>query len=508
MSSTAAFRTALNFYSIMMAGFVAGVLAPLLVVLLLLFGLPVAVALSVGVISGAAGFYILVPLVPSGWVDFLRGRSRVAVVFWTLACVFVLMFTMRLGAFMLDPEKKQFSLAPPVEFMVKHTCLSGYLSAAALAELGTENLYILSHYKDPEMQKLMPEVAPLDRDFYAYPPQFLLLPKLMLTLSRDFFDVRAGWYVFYSAAVLISMIGIAFWVGGREGAVLGVLTPVIWISLPTLVNLQLGNIHLLIYVACLGAMIAFEKRRTGGDVLGGALLAFAILAKIFPGILVLYLLLQRRLKPVVWVGVFGLVYSALALAVFGLRPFVDYITYDIPKIASGELFDFVWTFTPAILVNYSPFGIPFKLQLVGLEFADPLAISRVIILVYTALVLGLLVLVSLRLKKREDNGEQGPRFRLTRIVVWLALLALMSYRSPFAPWTYGAVGGVWLFAAFAALWSLKPAHTALLIVGWVLISVYGPPIVVPMVVFSLIAQTILYVSGFWIAAKGSDPAAA
>lgn len=508
MSASNAFRSALNFYSVMMAGFVVGVLAPLLVVALMLFGLSMAIALPAGLILGAVGFFYLVPLVPSEWVELLRGKSCVTIVFWTLACIVVLLITARLGVFMLDPHMKQFSLAPPVEFMVKHTCLSGYLSAAALAELGTENLYILSHYKDPEMEPLMPAVAPLDRDFYAYPPQFLLLPKLLLTISRDFFDVRAGWYIFYSAAVLLAMIGVAFWVGGRQGAVLGVLTPAIWVSLPTLVNLQLGNIHLLVYIMCLGAMIVFEKRRSASDALGGALLAFAILAKIFPGILVLYLLLQRRWKPVMWVGVFGLVYTGLALIVFGTRPFVDYITYDIPKIASGELFDFVWTFTPAILVNYSPFGIPFKLQLLGLEFADPLSISRMIIFVYTALVLALLVVVALRIKKRADGGEHGPRFRLTQVVVWLALLALMSYRSPFAPWTYGAVGGVWLFAAFAALTPLKPRHTALLIVGWVLISVYGPPIVVPMVIFSMIAQTILYTTGFWIAAKVSHPAAA
>ena len=492
----------------MMAAFVAAILAPLLVVALMLGGLPVAVAAAVGVVAFAAMVLLLTPRVPAEWVTFIRGKSRTAVVFWTLACVLVVLFTARLGAFMLDPHQKQFSLAPPVEFMVKHTCLSGYLSAAALAELDTENLYILSHYKDPAMAPLMPVVEPLERDFYAYPPQFLLLPKLMFVFSRDFFQLRAGWYVFYSAAVLLAMIAVAFWVGGREGAALGVLTPVVWVSLPTLVNLQLGNIHLLIYVVCLGAMIAFERRRIATDALGGALLAFAILAKIFPAILVLYLLVQRRWKAMTWVAVFGLVYTLITYAVFGLRPFVDYITYDIPRIASGELFDFVWNFTPAILVNYSPFGIPFKLQLLGIQFENPFLIARLIIQFYSVLVLALLVLVALRLKKRAEGGEGGPRFRLTKIVVWLALLALMSYRSPFAPWTYGAVGGVWLFAAFAALMPLSGRQTAALVVAWVIISLYGPPIVGPMVAFTFIAQAVLYVSGFWIAAQASRPAAA
>ncbi|MCY1022603.1 glycosyltransferase family 87 protein [Pyxidicoccus sp. MSG2] len=504
-AQSAAFRSSLNAGSALMAAFFAGLLAPLLVVLLVLVGVPFGASVPVGIIAGALLFFFLVPRVPANQVEYLRGKSRTPFVLLALAALLVVVAVGRLGVFMFDPNLKQFSLTPKIDFMVKHTCLSGYVSAAVLAEQGKENIFNLSNYKSHELDAVLPAVEPLERDYYAYPPQFLLLPKAMLSMSRDFFTLRAGWYVLYVAAALLSMWVVASWVGGREGAVLGVLTPVVWLSLPTLVNVQLGNIHLLVFGLCLGGMISFDKKR---HALGGAMLAFAILAKIFPGVLGIYLLVQRRWKAAFWTAGFGALYTVVAFWVLGEKPFVDYITSAVPRISSGELFDFVWNFTPAILVNYSPFGVPFKLQLVGVQFADPLAVSRAIIAVYSLLVLVLAVAVSHRLYKREASGEEGSRFRLTQLVVWLALMSLSSFRSPFAPWTYCAVGGVWLFAAYAPFLRSGAKHLVPFILGWFVISIYGPPIVGPMVAFTLAAQTVLYVTGFWIALKVSAPATA
>jgi hypothetical protein len=504
-AQSAAFRSSLNAGSALVAGFVSGLLAPLLVVLLVLVDVPFGASVPVGILAGALLFFVLVPRVPPLWVEDLRARPRTAFVLLGLAALLVVVAMARLGVFMVDPNLKQYSLTPKIEFMVKHTCLSGYMSAAVLAEQGKENLFDLSLYKSHEMDAVLPHVEPLERDYYAYPPQFLLLPKLMLSMSRDFFTLRAGWYVLYAAAALLSMLMVARWVGGREGAVLGVLTPVIWISLPTLVNVQLGNIHLLVYGLCLGGMMAFDRKR---HALGGAMLAFAIIAKIFPGVLGIYLLVQRRWKAALWTAGFGALYTVVAFLVLGEKPFVDYLTSAVPRISSGELFDFVWNFTPAILVNYSPFGVPFKLQLVGVQIADPLAVARAIIAVYSLMVVVLAVAVAHRLYKREAGGEEGARFKLTQVVVWLALLSLSSFRSPFAPWTYCAVGGVWLFAAYVPFLRSGAKNLVPFILGWFVISIYGPPIVGPMVAFTLVAQTVLYVTGFWIALKVSSPTTA
>ena len=55
-------------------------------------------------------------------------------------------------------------------------------------------------------------------------------------------------------------------------------------------------------------MLLFERRRPAA---GGALLAYAIVSKLFPGVLVLYLLLRRDWRALGWTAAIG---SALALA--------------------------------------------------------------------------------------------------------------------------------------------------------------------------------------------------
>ena len=59
------------------------------------------------------------------------------------------------------------------------------------------------------------------------------------------------------------------------------------------------------------AMYCFDRRAYA---LGGALLAFAILGKLYPGVFVLYLLLRGEWRAVAWTAVFGVVLVAISLA--------------------------------------------------------------------------------------------------------------------------------------------------------------------------------------------------
>ena len=61
-------------------------------------------------------------------------------------------------------------------------------------------------------------------------------------------------------------------------------------------------------------MQAFEVERRA---LGGLLLAGGIASKLFPGILVIYLLFQSRWRDLAWTAAFGAVFSGLSLAVTG-----------------------------------------------------------------------------------------------------------------------------------------------------------------------------------------------
>ena len=65
-------------------------------------------------------------------------------------------------------------------------------------------------------------------------------------------------------------------------------------------------------------MSCFDRR---AHALGGALLAFAIAGKLYPGVFVLYLLLRRDWRAVAWTAVFGVALIAVSLADVGWEPY-------------------------------------------------------------------------------------------------------------------------------------------------------------------------------------------
>ena len=75
------------------------------------------------------------------------------------------------------------------------------------------------------------------------------------------------------------------------------------LAAPTIVGtLQAGNVQLLSSAPRRWRMLLFERRRHAA---GGLLLAYAIVSKLFPGVLVLYLLLRRDWRAVGWTAAMG-----------------------------------------------------------------------------------------------------------------------------------------------------------------------------------------------------------
>ena len=97
------------------------------------------------------------------------------------------------------------------------------------------------------------------------------------------------------------------------------------------------KIYLFIIMIVVAALPAFETRR---NALGGALLGFAIVSKIFPGLLLAFLVLQRKWRAASWTVGWTLVYCVIAFAVVGPKPFTAFIEYQMPRLASGEAFWF------------------------------------------------------------------------------------------------------------------------------------------------------------------------
>ncbi|MFR9749875.1 glycosyltransferase family 87 protein [Nocardia sp. 004] len=497
------FRGSLDYYAAMYAVFVVGILVPVVMIALALTGLPGVVTSVLGIICAVVFFVVLVPTVPVEWREVIRSKPLVVRVLWSVVVLLVVALLARLTQFILDADNVDASLASDDDFLVQKTHLSGYISGALIAEHEPSSLYDRHRYESPDADSVLPSVAPQERDPYLYPPPFLLLPRLLLLFSHDFETLRALWYSLYVAIVLVAMFAIARWIGGRQGGVLAALTPVVWISLPTLATLQIGNIHVLVlYVGAVGAMILFHLRR---DISGGAVLAFAIIAKVSPAILLVYLLVQRRWRPAVWTSAFCGVYALATLMIFGREPWRAFLSDGTwQRLASGEFHQFVLVERANQLVNYSPYGLPYKADIMGWDIGDPTGPAQLITTIYTLLLLILVAVTAIRIHRRLSAGAQGPRVRAEQLAIWLAVLTLASFRAPFGPWVYIAVGAVWMLAVYAGLMRGSVRSVALLTTVWLVIAVYNEN-----VYFTLLGQTVIYVACFAVALRasaGTEPA--
>ncbi len=88
-------------------------------------------------------------------------------------------------------------------------------------------------------------------------------------------------------------------------------------SFPVLFNFQFGRFHLATILMATAGMLAFSR---GRDILGGAFLAGAVVTKIFPGILLVYLGVRKGGRAILWTLAFSAAYALAALLVFGLAP--------------------------------------------------------------------------------------------------------------------------------------------------------------------------------------------
>jgi len=365
-------------------------------------------------------------------VDGAWQRSRGKTIAWTVMALVMVLQISRLSVFMTDRDSTWGSTFPPVEFTVTHMCMASYVEAAELTRQDDPNIYDPKHYpnfgltKAEDIETSVIGLQPYLDDSFHYPPPFLLLPRLWLGLSNDYLNIRSVWFAIQLLAFVAFAVLLARWVGGSTGAWALWMLPLLLASMPTMFNFQFGQAHLFTVWTAMAGMLAFEVKRPA---VGGALLAGGIAAKIFPGVLVVYLLLRRRWLDLAWVAAFTLVFALATLAMTGASPFVQFVTDLLPRLESGEAFSFVTEILP-IATNLSVPGFVWKLDLLGIEGGA--AMLGPASAVYT-----LFILIAVWLAARLDVDRVG------RTEIWLALLIVASLRSPLVP-IYGAAPILWL----------------------------------------------------------------
>lgn len=364
-----------------------------------------------------------------------------------LVALVSIVLTLRLSAFMWSADHRHLALVPDNDFLTKHSCLSSYAVGAALFADRDPNIYDTAHYHAETADHGM-QIGSFDQDPFQYPPTILVPFSAMLSLTRDFGTLRWWWYLIESVIILYGLFHVAGWLGGGRATRIAAMlvVPLVWGSMPNLMALQFGNIQVVVLALAILGMIAFERNRVS---LGGALLSFAILAKIFPGVLVIYLLARRQWREVVAVASWGMAFVVLTLAVGGISPWLQFVVYQLPRLASGEAFADVFVQMPvSAIFSLSYALLPHKLDALGLIHAP--GVSRLAGSLGTLLVVIAAVVLGFSQHRRQLAGGQGghsPRIQL--VLGWLALLNLATLQATMSP-HYAVVGTFWLLTLWAA----------------------------------------------------------
>jgi hypothetical protein len=365
----------------------------------------------------------------------------------------------RLTVFMVDPSRTDFSQFPSSAWELKHSCLTAYHVAGTAVGEG-RNVFDPALYNapddDPTRQRKPAMLGPFTIDVYEYPPPFLLLARALHLAAPDFFRLRALWHGVTIALLLAATIAAAGLLdpGARTRALL--LAPLFWVAPPTMSALQKGNVQIAIAAFCVLALALFHRRLFAA---GGLLLAFATLAKLFPGMLVVYLLARRRWRAVAWTAAMGAAILAVSLLDTGLEPYRAFL-HHLPGLLGGEAFP-AFRNPTAMAINLSIPGIAFKLKLLGVPGMGFPA-SKVLGWIWTVVILGVTVVLA---RRTRDDRE---------ILSWLAVLVLATLRSPFLPQAYGAMPPLWLLTLFAATF-VPTARTLLLTLAAVLVFAHYEP---------------------------------
>lgn len=436
----------------------------------------VAVGASAGLSLGLPGFLTLLIvaavtsfLLPRLYarlpttLDGLAKRHKILFAVYAVLALAAVVKTAQLSIFIGDSTRVDQQVIPREKFLETHSCLTAYVHADELSRKRVDNLYaerfwLGSHGFPPAPAGSDNPYSPFLLDYYAYPPPFLLIMAPLAALSGDFAAQRALWFGCNGLLLAVGLWSVARWLDGPSTHRVLLLTPIFFGSLPVLATLQVGNFQIAVVVISVLAMLAFQRDR---PVIGGALLAFAILSKVSPGVLGIVLLAQRRFRSAAWTAAFGVFFLALSVLTLGVNPMRSFLTYVLPRLGSGAAFAFMDDTPFNILTNMAPFGLPFKIQLMGLDVGDPWVLARRIGRTYSVL-LAILAVVAAR----------RPADRRTQAVIWMSLLVLAALQSPFAP-GYVTIGLLWAITLLSA--SVRTLRGGIsLVLLWLLLTIFPP----------------------------------
>jgi hypothetical protein len=398
--------------------------------------------------------YPIVPFDEEAGSPFLKVISGVA----TVAALFQLA---RLCVFIINPVDVGYALGPSrgLGIGVNHSCLSAYFVAAqAAATVPNVYAYELSSFpsEGPNAPRKPRQIESFNVDAYEYPPPFLLLPRALMIVVPDFLRFRMIWFALNGTVLLIGLLAVARALGPVAGRRALLLSPLVLASDFTINTLQIGNLQAVVFAIAMLGMVLVARRRYAA---GGALLAFATVSKLFPGMLLVYLLVRREWRALAWTAGLTVAMVAISLLDTGRAPYDAFFSH-LSGVLGGEAFPAFRRPGP-IAANYSVPGMAFKLQLFGVAGAS-FGAMKVVGWIYTLIVLAATIVIA----RRTLDRDKQP-------LVWLAILVLASLRSPFLP-GYAIIPALWLLTLLVAAASPTVKTWCVALVAWLVLNISMP----------------------------------
>jgi hypothetical protein len=376
----------------------------------------------------------------------------------TLAALFQLA---RVCIFIINPAQVSCAISPSrgLGLVNSHSCLSAYYVAARSAAT-VPNVYAYELYsfpsESPTALRKPRRIESFNIDAYEYPPPFLLLPRALAILAPDFLRFRMIWFALNGVVILIGILTVVRMLGPVAGTRALLLSPLVLASDLVIGTLQVGNLQAMIFFLAIIAMVLLAQRRYAA---GGALLAFVTVSKLFPGLLLVYLLVRRKWRALAWTT--GLIAALVVISLLdtGWTPYKAFLDH-LPRLLGGESFP-AFRNPGAFAKNYSVPGMAFKLQLFGVTGAS-FGAMKIVGWIYTLVILAITIIVA----RRTLNREEEP-------LAWLTILIVASLRSPFLP-AYAVVPVLWLLTLLAATVAPTVRMLCGTLLAWAILNIAIP----------------------------------
>ncbi|HVO75114.1 MAG TPA: glycosyltransferase family 87 protein [Ignavibacteriaceae bacterium] len=377
-------------------------------------GIPLAFSIIISLALCVTGALLIARRLPAGLIDIRKQKPWLSIA-WLILGIAAVAQIIRLSIFMINPTLSQYSIFPGDKWYVEHCCLTAYSESARLVSEGNKNIY------DP-VNYLNRKESGFNVDSYHYPPPFLLLPaSLRAVAGNNFLSVRSLWFTLNALSLMLAIALVVYKLEPR-GKIRTIGTaPLIWLSMPVLLGLQISNVQIMIVSISIITWALFPKKPYSG----GGLLAMCSVGKIFPGLLFIYLIARRKWKEVLLTAGFAILLTLLAFFIFGAQPFKSFIDYELPRLATGEAFSRPFSRLFAIARNMSPFGIALKLERMGVP-GITMETGRIFSSAYYLLIIFLII----------RSVRRQPASAIESLSIWLSVLSLGAIASPFSPATY------------------------------------------------------------------------